>query len=100
MPHGPPNQKTPEVVLSEDAVTVLKGITRAEGQDRVFLYEGRPVSNAYGKTAWRKVSLRIENGMRAVSAHCDTPLFRLGRSGLDPRVEHRNAGLFEVTGVT
>ncbi len=27
-------------------------------------------------------------------------LFRLGRSGLDPRVEHRNAGLFEITGIT
>lgn len=23
------------------------------------------------------------------------PLFRLGRSGVDPRVEYRNAGLFE-----
>src|SRR6267142_526880 len=26
----------------------------------------------------------------------DIRLFRLGRSGLDPRVEHRNAGLLEV----
>jgi hypothetical protein len=25
-------------------------------------------------------------------------LFHLGRNGLDPRVEHRNAGHFEVTG--
>jgi hypothetical protein len=32
--------------------------------------------------------------------HCDIRLFRLGRCGLDPRVEHRNAGLFEVTGIT
>jgi hypothetical protein len=25
--------------------------------------------------------------------HCDIPPFRLGQSVLDPRVEHRNAGL-------
>ena len=30
----------------------------------------------------------------------DIRLFRLGRRGFDPRVEHRNAGLFEVTGIT
>jgi integrase len=42
------------IALSEDAVTVLKGIKRAEGQERVFLYEGRPVSNAYGKLWCRK----------------------------------------------
>jgi len=46
------------IALSEDAVTVLKGIKRTEGQERVFLYEGRPVSNAYGKAAWRKACKR------------------------------------------
>jgi integrase len=44
--------------LSADAVTVLKGITRAEEHERVFLYEGRPVTNAYGKAAWRKTCKR------------------------------------------
>jgi len=39
------------IARSEDAVRVLKGIKRTEGQERVFLYEGRPVSNAYGKRA-------------------------------------------------
>lgn len=48
------------IALSEDAVNVLKGIKRAEGQDRVFLYEGRPVSNAYGKRAWRHACKRAE----------------------------------------
>jgi integrase len=46
------------IALSEDAVKVLKGIKRSEGQERVFLYEGRPVSNAYGKAAWRKACKR------------------------------------------
>lgn len=46
------------IALSEDAVTVLKGIERVKGQERVFLYEGRPVSNAYGKAAWRKACKR------------------------------------------
>jgi hypothetical protein len=32
--------------------------------------------------------------------YCDIWLFRLMRSGLDPRVEHSNAGPFEVTGIT
>jgi len=46
------------IALSEDAVKVLKGIKRTEGQERVFLYEGRPVSNAYGKRAWRNACKR------------------------------------------
>lgn len=36
----------------------------------------------------------------ALCTRCDIRRLRLGRSGLDPRVEHSNAGLFEVTGVT
>jgi integrase len=46
------------IALSEDAVQVLRGIDRQEGQEHVFLYEGRPVSNAYGKAAWRKACKR------------------------------------------
>lgn len=46
------------IALSADAVTVLQGITRAEGQERVFLYKGRSVTNAYGKAAWRKACKR------------------------------------------
>jgi len=46
------------IALSEDAVQVLRGIDREPGQERVFLYEGRPVSNAYGKAAWRKACKR------------------------------------------
>jgi integrase len=46
------------IALSEDAVTVLKGINRTESQERVFLFKGRPVSNAYGKAAWRKACKR------------------------------------------
>ncbi len=30
------------IALSEDAVRVLKGIDRMEGQEHVFLYRGRP----------------------------------------------------------
>jgi integrase len=39
------------IAPSEDAVNVLTGIKRTEGQERVFPYEGRPVTNAYGKRA-------------------------------------------------
>jgi integrase len=53
------------IALSEDAVQVLDGIERVKGQDRVFLYEGRPVSNAYGKAAWRKACKRAAlDGLR------------------------------------
>lgn len=53
------------IALSEDAVKVLAEIKRVEGQDRVFLYDGRPVSNAYGKAAWRKACKRAElQGLR------------------------------------
>jgi integrase len=46
------------IALSEDAVKVLKAIKQTKGQERVFLYKGRPVSNAYGKAAWRKACKR------------------------------------------
>lgn len=42
------------IALSEDAVRVLKGIERVEGQDRVFLYEGKPLMQSFGKRTWRK----------------------------------------------
>lgn len=42
------------VALSEDAVAVLRGIERVAGQDRVFLYEGAPLRQAFGKRTWRK----------------------------------------------
>jgi integrase len=46
------------IALSEDAVSVSRGIERKNGEDHVFLYKGRPVSNAYGKAAWRKACKR------------------------------------------
>jgi integrase len=46
------------IALSEGAVNVLKGIRRTEDQERVFLYERRPVSNAYRKRAWRNACKR------------------------------------------
>ena len=42
------------VALSPDAVRVLRGIARVEGQDRVFLYEGQPLMQSFGKRTWRK----------------------------------------------
>ena len=42
------------IPLSEDAVRVLKSIARVEGQDRVFLYEGQPLRQSFGKRTWRK----------------------------------------------
>jgi hypothetical protein len=55
--------------------------------------------SAVGKLA---TSREWERGHDAgnLYTHCDIPLFRLGRSGLDPWVEHHNTGFFEVTGVT
>jgi integrase len=55
------------IALSWDAVTVLKGIKRTEGQEHVFLYEGRPVSNAYGKRAWRNAFKRA--GLAGLRIH-------------------------------
>ncbi len=42
------------IALSDDAVRVLKGIKRVPDQDRVFLYEGRPLMQSFGKRTWRK----------------------------------------------
>jgi integrase len=42
------------IALSDDAVRVLKGIDRIEGQDFVFLYEGVPMRQSFGKRTWRK----------------------------------------------
>jgi integrase len=48
-------------------VTVRKGIKRTEGQERVSLYEGRPVSNANGKRAWRNACKRA--GLKGLRFH-------------------------------
>jgi integrase len=48
-------------------VKVLQGIERVNGQEHVFLYEGRPVSNAYGKAAWRKACKRA--GLEGLRFH-------------------------------
>jgi integrase len=42
------------IALSEDAAAVLRGIDRIPGQDRVFLYEGKPLMQSFGKRTWRK----------------------------------------------
>jgi integrase len=42
------------IALSDDAVRVLRGIERFPGQDRVFLYEGQPLMQSFGKRTWRK----------------------------------------------
>jgi integrase len=55
------------IALSEDAVAVLKEVKRTDGQDRVFLYKGEPVSNAYGKAAWRKACKRA--GLEGLRFH-------------------------------
>jgi integrase len=42
------------LALSPDAVRVLQGIERVAGQDHVFLYEGVPMRQSFGKRTWRK----------------------------------------------
>src|SRR6202142_475421 len=44
------------VALSADAVKVLSGVARVAGQDRVFLYEGKPLCQSFGKRTWRKAA--------------------------------------------
>jgi integrase len=42
------------IPLSPDVVAVLRAIPRVEGQERVFLYEGKPLMQSFGKRTWRK----------------------------------------------
>ena len=42
------------IPLSPAAVDVLRSIPRVEGQERVFLYEGVPLMQSFGKRTWRK----------------------------------------------
>ncbi len=42
------------IPLSADVVEVLRAIPRVEGQERVFLYEGKPLMQSFGKRTWRK----------------------------------------------
>ena len=42
------------ITLSEGAGAVLRSIERVPGQDRVFLYDGQPLRQAFGKRTWRK----------------------------------------------
>lgn len=37
------------IPLSADAVAVLRAIQRVDGQERVFLYEGNPLMQSFGK---------------------------------------------------
>ncbi len=46
--------------MSPDAVQVLKSITRVDGQDHVFLYEGKPLMQSFGKRTWRKACKKAE----------------------------------------
>lgn len=46
------------LALSADAVTVLRGIDRVAGQDRVFLYDGVPLRQSFGKRTWRRACLK------------------------------------------
>ena len=47
-------QRAIGIALSDDAAAVLKSLERVEGQDRVFLYEGKPFMQSFGKRTWRK----------------------------------------------
>lgn len=42
------------VPLSADAVRVLRGVARIAGEERVFLYDGVPLRQSFGKRTWRK----------------------------------------------
>jgi len=42
------------IALSPEAVAVLRAIPRVAGQERVFLYEGKPLMQSFGKRTWRK----------------------------------------------
>jgi integrase len=55
------------IALSEDAVGVLKGIKRIEGQEHVFLYRGRPSFNSYGRKGWRGACKRA--GLEGLRFH-------------------------------
>jgi integrase len=48
------NLSSTELPMSPNAVAVLKRIERIEGQERVFLYEGQPLRQSFGKRTWRK----------------------------------------------
>lgn len=46
------------VVLSEDAVRVLRSVPRVEGQDHVFLYKGLSIGGHFGKPSWHRACKR------------------------------------------
>jgi integrase len=55
------------ISLSPDAVRVLKGISRIEGQEQVFLYEGKPLMQSFGKRTWRKACKKA--GLERLRSH-------------------------------
>jgi integrase len=55
------------IALSPEAVRVLRAIPRLAGQERVFLYEGKPLMQSFGKRTWRKA--RGKAGLEGLRFH-------------------------------